>query len=129
VIEAQLWIDPGSLAAALASPIGALRYVTRQADRSNDVPLYDQAAMDVAVAAALSRAIRAEAKLTRLTEWMAEQGLLVHHARCRRPDGTIGPMWVVRGPAVVDGGSSLAWHGASAMAAVETWLANGSGHG
>jgi hypothetical protein len=71
---------------------------------------------------AMRRAHVAEAKLTRLTEWMAEHALLHYHKHCKRPDGTSGPAWVVRNPAVVDGSSCEAWHAKSAAGAVEAWL-------
>lgn len=42
--------------------------------------------------------------------WLAETGLLTHHDVCTRPDGSIGRAWVLRRPAVIDGGSCLGWH-------------------
>jgi len=71
----------------------------------------------------LRRARKAEAKIVRLTEWMAEHGLLIYHNFCRRPDGTGGAAWVVRTPAVVAGDSCEAWNTNSAAGAVDAWLA------
>jgi hypothetical protein len=58
----------------------------------------------------------------RLSEWMAEQGLLHYHDYCKRPDGSGGPAWVVRKPATVWGHACEAWHATSAAGAVEAWL-------
>lgn len=91
------------LRAAVAGPTG---YVTWQ-----------DAAIDERV-----RRVRAEAKIVRLTEWMAAQGLLHYHDHCKRPDGSSGPAWVVRKPAQVWGDACEAWH-ATAAGAVNTWLA------
>ena len=62
------------------------------------------------------------AQLSLLTEWMVNNGLLTYHGMCKRPDGTSGPAWVVRQPAVINGSSCEAWHTTSAAGAVDEWI-------
>jgi hypothetical protein len=61
-------------------------------------------------------------KITRVTEWMTDNGLLHYHAFCKRPDGSSGPAWVVRRPSIIAGDSCEAWH-ETAAGAVDAWLA------
>jgi hypothetical protein len=60
-------------------------------------------------------------KITRLTEWMTQQGLLHYHAFCKRPDGSSGPAWIVRRPSIINGDSCEAWS-ETAAGAVDAWL-------
>ena len=69
-------------------------------------------------AAARADAAKHDATVRKLTEWLADVGLLHYHAHCTRPDRTHGPMWVLREPATVNGGSCEAWSPKSADACI-----------
>ena len=52
-------------------------------------------------------------------EWMMRNGLLNYDHTCTRPDGTCGPAWVLRRPAIIDADAVTGWSATTARDAVE----------
>jgi hypothetical protein len=58
----------------------------------------------------------------RWIDWLVQHGLLHFYTGCKRPDGSFGPAWVLRTPAVVNGDSCEAWHSETAAGALRAFL-------
>ena len=73
-------------------------------------------------AAARAEAAKHDATLRKLTEWLADVGLLHYQSHCPRPDRTHGPAWMLREPAMVNGDSCEAWSPKSADACIAAFV-------
>lgn len=87
------------------------------------------AACEAALARARARVLELEEQCENgaaseqlLLDWLTEQGLLVYHERCQRPDGAPGSAWVLLSPAVVNGSAMQAWHPHTAAGALRALL-------